>query len=243
MRYCPIIADVEEVMVHTSTRHKIELERLGVIYIMQGVFELYLDVYEKEIFEERRLLLPYQRYLENLMNTYWTIVDLTCGAYFNAAQMLRIIFENALQTLYVLSLCNDYNDQIKMVDEGFTIKDKKVRGFSYQIIDKVSAKYAWFDREVQEKAKSLYGKLSGMAHASAHHLKEIHDIKHNMRMYFFSYDEQEFSLLLELFEEVIEFNLAFLAQIFPKAFNTFIKEIPSRDKEVLPLNLAKKANE
>jgi hypothetical protein len=241
VKHCPIIADVEEVMIKTSVGHEVELERLGLYYILQGVYSVYLDVYEKEIFEEKRLLLPYQRYIENLMNTYWAIVDLTCGAYFNAAQMLRLIFENALQTLYISSICNKYDEQLKMIEEGFTIKGEKVRGFRFLVIDEISKRYAWFDREVRRKARRLYGKLSKRTHASVYRLRGIWSLKHNRKMYFFSYDNREFNVLLRLFEEVVEFNFAFLAQAFPRAFDSFVGGISVKDRDILPLDLAKKA--
>jgi hypothetical protein len=59
-------------------------------------------------------------------------------------------------------------------------------------------------------------------------------------MYFFSYDDQEFNELLRLFEEAVEFNFAFLAQAFPRAFDSFIKDLSDKDRDILPLNLAKK---
>lgn len=250
VEYCPIIADAEETMVMTSIEHESELNKLFGCYVLQGVFHVYLDMYERDIFEEKSLLLPYLRYNENVLNTYWAIVDLTCGAYFNAIQMLRLIFENALQTLYVMTLSSKYDTQLEIIEEGFKVETVRanhkevriVKGFGFIIIDEVSKKYAWFNRK-REKAKEIYGKLSAKTHASIFRLKRLRDknIKQAREAFFFSYDREEFNSTLKLFEEVLEFNLAFLAQMFPEAFKNFIKEMDSNGRSILPLNLANEA--
>jgi len=127
-----------------------------------------------------------------------------------------------------------------MMEEGFTINGERVRGFRFLVIDKISERYTWFDEEVLKKARRLYGKLSERTHASVYRLREIRDLKQDRKMYFFSYDNQEFNELLRLFEEAVEFNFAFLAQAFPRAFGSFIKDLSDKDGDILPLNLAKK---
>ena len=69
-------------------------------------------------------------HLQNSKSKYWAVVDLQCGAYYNANQMLRLIFENALLTLYVINIrYGSFEEQLKVVEEGFyeeRIRDKKI---------------------------------------------------------------------------------------------------------------------
>jgi len=159
------------------------------------------------------------------------------SAYFNAAQMLRLIFETALQTVYItLEHPDSYQKQLNLaekLEKGMQIAGKPVRSFGAPIITELSRKHNWITTAEEKQLRNLWSKLSSLSHTSVKWIKKIRDLKREKKVYFFTYDREDFKAVTTLFHQVMDINLAFQAQHFPKAVHTALKDPQATKHKVI----------
>lgn len=161
------------------------------------------EQYEAELEQRNHYFMLAQRLDEVPKSLQWAILDTICAAYYNAAQMLRLILESTLQA-FCLQQANPASY------EEAVLKAKKYEGS----FGKPMIRQCGLPPKLCKNFVALYGELSALSHASAESFQK--HLKDSQLLPEFKYDEEEFERCARLLRQVMEAVFTIILKAFPK---------------------------
>lgn len=176
--------------------HSTSLEVLMAIY----------EQYKTELEERSHYFMLAQRFEEAPNSLQWAILDMTCGAYYNAAQMLRLIFESTLQA-FCLQQTNPANYKEAVLEAKRL--DERHRSFGKGMIQRL-----WLPQKLRVDFEALYQELCALSHSSADFFEKR--LKEEQLLLEFKYDAESFDRCARPVRQVMEAVFTVILKAFPK---------------------------
>lgn len=232
---CPLRQPDIEMVIKETHEKKAEslkhLDRYGFLS-MDIWIQIYRD-YREDLKGSSPYLLVYERFWQVQRSFYWAMVDLTCGAYFNAAQMLRLIFESMIVSVYFYY---QYPDSLDKQKKALTKRTQGQPKF-YILVRGLPKEWEKETRHLRriwsELNKRVHMSLTGFETYIQSRGTQLEGYKTSM----FYYDESLFDQTEKLVGEVMDSTFALALTTFPRARRAALDSVDTAARHCCDLNL------
>jgi hypothetical protein len=217
VKLCPLPIQgptIEGCLEQTMIKRGKEFEEL---YTLYGLMIHFIVIEGRELISQKPHIVYkhgffYIRSLEALKALSWALVDIKAGAYYNATQMLRYVFEAIIQATY---LEDNYRGIHKILKEAERL-EKSHKSFSKNMIEK-----SWLLRDKSKELRQFYEELSSFTHPTYGEFRKL--IQKPQQLVFNTFDVESYDRCHKFFIKVCDIILLIYIRKIP-IFAKFILE-------------------